>query len=479
MAAIAAWVEEAVGATDCGDQRRRRRLLQTVTTLAGQPGAALSQASADWAECLAIYRLWQNPRLEVAALIQSIGAASGERCRGCDLLLLVQDTTDIEPHAQARCQGLGPLGSGAPQGLKLHTTLVVTPDGLPLGIGHQQSWRRDPETVGTRHQRYHTPIEGKESRKWLIGMQEAARHLPAETTPVTVADREADVYELYALHDQLGGAFVVRAARDRRLAGPAADAPAYLFATLAQAPCRGQVTVRVPRADGRHERQATVTLRSDQVTVQPPNYVSYAKARREWWQAHPTVTPLLERPLEPLVLGAVEVREEQPPKGVEALHWRLLTSLPVSTLAAAEQVVAYYRQRWVVERFHYVLKAGCRVEQLQLEQAERLERAVVTYSLVAWRLLWLTLQARRTPTVSCETVVPPACWQAAYVSVHRHTQVPEQAPSLAEFVSLVGRLGGHLGRARDGPPGVKTLWRGLRELNRLADLWTLLHPDPT
>jgi hypothetical protein len=358
---------------------------------------------------------------------------------------------------------------------------LVSPQGLPLGIGHQQSWVRDPEAVGTRHQRYHLPIEGKESRKWLRGFQQAVRHLPRGTEPVTVADREADVYELYALGQQLGGQFVIRAAQNRRLAAPAEPvAPAgKLFAALAAAPLVGQLTVAVPRADGQPARQAAVTLRSCRVVLQPPGYASYAKARRQWWQDHPEVAPLLELPLVPLEVGAVEVVEQQPPEGVAALHWRLLTSLPVATRAQAEQVVGYYRQRWLVERFHYVLKAGCRVEHLQLERVERLERAVASYSLVAWRLLWLTLHARQTPAVSCATVVPPASWQAAYAAVHHTTELPHAPPTLAAFVALVGRLGGHLGRTRDGPPGVKTLWRGLRELDRLTDLWTLLHPDLT
>lgn len=54
----------------------------------------------------------------------------------------------------------------------------------------------------------------------------------------------------------------------------------------------------------------------------------------------------------------------------------------------------WYTLRWVIERFHYVLKSGCHIEQLQLETAARLQRALATYALVAWRLLWLTYQAR-------------------------------------------------------------------------------------
>jgi hypothetical protein len=44
-----------------------------------------------------------------------------------------------------------------------------------------------------------------------------------------------------------------------------------------------------------------------------------------------------------------------------------------------------------------VLKSGCGVEELQLETAERMEKAIFTYAIVAWRLLWLTYEARKSP----------------------------------------------------------------------------------
>lgn len=59
-----------------------------------------------------------------------------------------------------------------------------------------------------------------------------------------------------------------------------------------------------------------------------------------------------------------------------------------------------------MERYHYVLKSGCRIGQLQLVTAERLQRALATYAVAAWRLLWLTYEARRNPESSCEAVLP-------------------------------------------------------------------------
>ena len=137
---------------------------------------------------------------------------------------------------------------------------------------------------------------------------------------------------------------------------------------------------------------------------------------------------------------------------------------------------------WLIERFHHVLKSGCRVEQLQLETKERLERAVATYCLVAWRLLWLTYAARLQPEEPCSLALAPAEWQVLYCHSHRTSRPPDTAPSLEDAVRWIAQLGGFLGRTRDGAPGVQVLWRGWRRLHDMAETWSLLHAndcDPT
>jgi IS4 transposase len=112
------------------------------------------------------------------------------------------------------------------------------------------------------------------------------------------------------------------------------------------------------------------------------------------------------------------------------LCWLLLTTLPVETFTQAEQCVRWYRCRWLIERYHFVLKSGCRLEELQLQTAARLERALATYCVVAWRLLWVTYQVRETPQVSCEAVFQPHEWQALYAIIHRTVLVPATPPTL-------------------------------------------------
>ena len=75
------------------------------------------------------------------------------------------------------------------------------------------------------------------------------------------------------------------------------------------------------------------------------------------------------------------VREENPPTGDKRLEWFLLTTLPVENADDAERILTWYGLRWRIE--DWVLKSGCRIEELENRTAERLQRAAA----VAWRLM--------------------------------------------------------------------------------------------
>jgi hypothetical protein len=152
------------------------------------------------------------------------------------------------------------------------------------------------------------------------------------------------------------------------------------------------------------------------------------------------------------------------------------------------QVLRWYSYRWLIERYHYVLKSGCRLEQLQLEtgdseallrSADRIQRALATYTIVAWRLLWITYLARYHPETPADTVLATHEWQALYCTIHKTPQPPLSPPSLNTCVRWIAQLGGFLARQGDGEPGVKTIWQGLRRLHDIAQTWLLVSPTST
>lgn len=179
-----------------------------------------------------------------------------------------------------------------------------------------------------------------------------------------------------------------------------------------------------------------------------------------------------------VTLQVVLAEELTPPPDVAPICGLLLTTFPLTTVADARQCVRWYSYRWLIERYHFVLKSGCHLEELQLETAARLHKALATYAIVAWRLLWLTYAARHDPTASCEVALESYEWQALYCTLHHTANPPAEPPSLGVAVRWIAQLGGFLARRRDGEPGVKTIWRGLRRLHDIAHTWQLLNSDP-
>ncbi len=133
--------------------------------------------------------------------------------------------------------------------------------------------------------------------------------------------------------------------------------------------------------------------------------------------------------------------------------------------------MTWYTYRWLIEHLHYILKGGCKLDERQLREAQRLEGLLAVNSVVAWRLLWLIYQARLTPDVHC-TIAPtdpewPPCMPLSAAPPCRHPPcLPSSKPQLGEF----------LGRKGDGQPGVKVLWHSWSRLQDITATWLIAHP---
>ena len=470
---MAHWADDIVGEIELGDARLKKRLVSLIETFAEKPAASIPEACGTWAATEAAYRFLDNEAVVPERVTAAMAEATARRCAGVPLVLAVQDTTSLDFTAHTDTVGLGPLEHPAHRGLFVHTTLAVNPQGaVPLGIISQQIWSRDPATVGKREQRKEVPVEAKESARWLVSLQDTARRLGTDREVLTVADREADVYELFVLAHELGGTWLIRARHDRNLVGE----EHHLLATVENQPVCATTTVDLPRTDQRPARRATLEVRRAQVVLRPPERGDAVIAA--WWEQHPQIDPLVPRHREPVAVGVVLVTEVDLPSGSTPVRWLLLINRPVATSDQALACVAFYRVRWLIERYHVVLKSGCQIEKLQLETAERLERALVVYSEVAWRLLWLTYAARAQPDAPCLTVVPDVTWRLLWLKVRPGIPLPVTPPDLRTVVRQLAQLGGFLARTRDGEPGVKTIWRGLRRLQDMEEGARLVQENP-
>jgi hypothetical protein len=283
---------------DLGDERLNRRLVGLAETFAAQPEAPINQACADWQATKAAYAFFANPKAAPSAILLPHQERTLERIRSRSLVLLVQDTTFLNYTHHPATKGLGPIG-GNQLGLVMHSTLAFTPTGLPLGILAQQIWAR-PCQEALAQRRTQRPITEKESYKWLAALQDTATLVPTETRTVTIADREADIFEFLDTADHLGAEYVIRAAQDRRVAGEMGS----LWAHMASQALNGTLSVRVAARPGQAERTADLEVRAGQVTLQPP----YRPA------SDPGVW------LEPLTVWAIWLHEAAPPAQTPAVE---------------------------------------------------------------------------------------------------------------------------------------------------------------
>lgn len=463
LAEEASWAVAEFGAAQLGDARRTARLIELAATVMRQPQASLPAACREGAPLKAAYRLLNNPAVEPASLLASHVATTTARLQAERRVLAVQDTTELDYTHHPATTGLGALNDARHQGLLVHSTLAFTPERLPLGLLAQQVWTRAVETVGKRATRKSRPITEKESQKWLTSLQAVgtvAAQCP-HTHFVSVGDREADVYDLFAAERPARVDLLVRAAWDRRVS----EEQGHLWAAVAAAPILATATVHVPRRAAAPKRgpqparTAQVAIRARALTLRPPQHRAKEKLQ---------VVPVC----------AVWVVEEHPPVGMAPVEWLLLTTGTVQGAEEALERVDWYACRWGIEVWHKVLKSGCAIETRQLATAASLQRCLTLYSVIAWRLLYLTLLARRLPEAPCTLLLETEEWEALYCAVHRVPTPPRTPPTLHQAVRWIAQLGGFLGRAQDGDPGVAALWKGFHHLADLTTMYSIMKPPP-
>src|SRR5215467_4509640 len=192
------WVQEELGGADFGDKRLTIRFIQIVSDIAAKPEASVPEACGSKAATKAAYRFLDNENITPESIRASHREKTVERVKGYKVVLAVQDTTSLNYAAHKATSGLGPIDGNGSHGMHVHSVLAVSSDGVPLGLVHQQVWTRDPKKKRSKEERKKLPIEEKESYRWLESVDATRKAMDPETHIITVADREADIFELFA-----------------------------------------------------------------------------------------------------------------------------------------------------------------------------------------------------------------------------------------------------------------------------------------
>lgn len=454
----APWIDAELAGCTLGDKRLCDRLRRLLHQLEGAMGAPLPLACQDWANTKAAYRFLSSERFGENAILEGHFRATASRFAATGgLVLVVQDTTEFS-FRWAKPETIGAIGrvpigrdrNGNPRtytqcGLLMHASLVVTTEGLPLGLAAVQFWTRK-EFKGTNALKRHVnptrvPIEEKESVRWLSSLAQSGALLGDPARCVYLGDRENDIYEFFCAAREAGTHFLVRTCVDR-LAG---DGRRTVARVMARVPVAGQHRIEVTAEDG-SVSEAVLKLRYKRVHILPP----VGKQKRY---------PALD-------LTVIHAREARKPRGRDRIDWKLVTDLPVTSPETALEKLQWYAQRWKVELFHKILKSGCRVEAARLRTAERLTKLIAVFCILSWRIFWTTMINRIAPGAPPRSALTEAEITVIDRAVRDRPTIPVEK-TLARYLTKIACLGGYLARARDPPPGNTVMWRGW---SRLMDI---------
>lgn len=476
---LSPWVIDEMKGADLQDKRLNDRLMSVLSQLGGHPTASIPAACGGYAETAAAYRFFDNDKVDFENVLQPHIEATRRRMAEQPVVILAQDTTEIDvTRPQQQMKGTGPMDASARRGAFLHPLMGFTPDGTPLGTLYAEAWVRDDEPPTPKPEREQnrrlTPIEQKESLRWLEAYREAreeAPHLP-ETHLVCVADSEADIYELLEeTQEQPHNLdWIVRACQNRALKKEAQlpDSTGHLRERVLaeEVLFTHTITVRGRQAKlnceerGRRQpraaRTADVEVRAARVTLRAP------------WRH--------DRKLTDVAVNVVLVTEVDPPTDDAPVEWILLTSLPIDNLEQVRSVIQYYCVRWMIEVFFRTLKSGCRVEARRFEHIDRLLPCLAVYLIVTWRTLFVCRLGREFPEISCEAVFEADEWKSVY-RVVRQEWPPSTPPTLREMIRMVAQLGGYINRQRPDEPGPQTVWLGLQRAHDIARCWRVFGPE--
>jgi hypothetical protein len=264
-----------------------------------------------------------------------------------------------------QCLGSTSKAYGKPnRGLLLHSTLLVTEAGKPLGISSQQCWARTAreESPQERARRYYTAsIEEKESYKWIKGLTDTIPLIPSETQLVMLGDREADIFDFLWTAALQGTFFVVRCRQLNRKFICPETGKTNIKKGLQQLSETKEIVIQVPCKETRKERTARLEVQymTGLIPIRSGSLYGVSEKKR-------TIS-------DKVALSVVSVREHTPPQGKEGLEWVLLTNVFVKNFEEAIERIRWYKLRWTIEEYFRILKSGCKIESSRLSTKERLE----------------------------------------------------------------------------------------------------------
>jgi hypothetical protein len=450
------WIDEELDGCEFPDARLGKRFRTFVSQLSEGIGETIPMACQDWANTKAAYRFLSNPRVHEDDILAGHFQSTRDRFHATDGLALVLHDTTTFSFQREHPELIGNIGISSGRkdnagrrslhticGVLMHSSLVITTEGLPLGISAVKFWTRSgfkgTNALKKKINPTRVPIEEKESIRWLENLKQSTILLNDPGRCVHVGDRESDIYELFCAAHDAKTHFLVRTCVDR-LAG---DGQHTISQEMDSVDLKGFHLLTVRDKKGQPS-EATLELRYRRIRVLPP----IGKQNR----------------FPELLLTIIYAQERDAPDGRDPIDWKLITDLPVSSPVQAIEKLDWYASRWKIETFHKILKSGCKAEESRLRTADRLVNLISVFCILSWRVFWMTMLKRATSQAPSTLAFTQTECQLLDRLIPDKDPTRSRKTSLSSYITKVARLGGYLARANDPPPGNIVMWRGLARL---------------
>jgi len=428
--------------SDCRLSVRCKKILETIRK---NPNRSFPQVIQNRNQLKLLYRFFSNDNINHQEILEATYQDTLSKLDLLDsdeMILVAQDTSEFD-FTNRPNTNLGYLHKKKHNGFLSHSGLAITSSGLPVGLLFQKNWIRNRDEFGKKHDRARKPLKEKESYRWLECLEHLDKlnntliknsHKPKHF--LVVGDRESDILEVLKYQSETNIDILVRCRHDRLLDSSKKYKNKHigkLFELLKDQEVKGTLELEIGHSGQLPERNIILNLKWSSIFID----------KQIFW--------------------VVEASNKD-----KDVSWRLITTIQITNQEEAKQIVYFYHLRWLIERFHYVLKSGCQIEDLQLEEEQSLFKALTIYNIIASDILLVTYFARLLPDLSCLIFFTELEWKTIYTYVNHHRPKHNKpTPNIQEVTKWLGVMGGYIPNKKH-PPGVKAIWTGLTVLKELV-----------
>ena len=466
------WIDQEFSSINFKDIRLVKRFNYIMKKFMQQAQSNISSCFENWSSIKACYRFFSNSKVETSIIFEEHKNSTISRIKESDeKILIIHDTTYVDYKKRKKNDTLdkvfrGAKGKDGSLGLILHNSLALTESGVPMGLLNQKFVRRETikhpdREMSASHYTHTRSITKKESYRWIEAINNINNLNIEKKNIIHIADREADIYELYRNCDEKQIKFVVRASVNRSINKiKRREKPKHkLFEYFNSLPSMVSTEIKFQVNKEKKYRQANLSISFKEFTLSPPPSRTVNKDGTD---------------LKNIKLWGVLAKEINPPDSEEAINWLLVTNTEVGTSEEAMEKLLWYALRWNIEIFHKILKSGCSIEAAQLRDRDRLIKYITIKSIIAWRIFWLSRKFNTNEETNCVEVLDSLEQELLFRRFNCGSK-PVGNISAKEAITWIAKLGGYIGRNSDPPPGIISLWRGWTRLMNMVDDYKILN----